>query len=81
MEERLRFGPSIDLALPGNETAPLSAAQFTALLRLPGEFAAAARAGRVYSLRLVKAVQPRQRAAPRVQSAFVAGGIKVGCGF
>jgi hypothetical protein len=54
----------------------LAARQLAALLQQPGEFAAAVRGGRAYSLRLIRASEPRRRTAPRVKSAFVAGGTK-----
>ena len=77
MEERSKYGPSIDLSTAFAAQGALSSAQLIALLDQSGEFAAAVRGGRVYSLRLVKGLEPRPRYAPAVKSAFVAGGTKV----
>ena len=74
MEQRSKFGPSIDLQ-PAAPQPP--AASLAAALAAPGEFAVAVRGGRTYSLRLAQGAAPRQRAAVAVRSALVTGGSKV----
>ena len=75
MEQRPKFGPSIDLQSTG--PAP-SQATLAAMLRSAGEFGVAVRGGRTYSLCLSQGAAPRARLAGPIRSAFVTGGSKVG---
>jgi len=77
MEERAKYGPSIDLDEGNKSNLAVSIGILQAIVALPGEFAAAVRGGRVYSQRLVRGLGPRARRVPTVKSAFVAGGTKV----
>lgn len=74
MEQRAKFGTSIDLQSSG--PAP-STASLTAALAAQGEFAVAVRGGRTYGLRLARAAAPRPRVVGTIQSALVTGGSKV----
>lgn len=74
MEQRSKFGPTIDLQSSG--PAP-SAASLAAALASSGEFALAFRCGRTYGLRLAQGAVPRPRAGDTLKSALVTGGSKV----
>ena len=74
MEDRPRYAPSLDL--PVAKSALPCGTQLARLLAAPGEFALAVRAGRSYSLRLVRAHKARPRPAGHIASALVTGGSK-----
>jgi acyl transferase domain-containing protein/acyl carrier protein len=77
MEDRAKYGPSIDLDESNKANSVVSSAILQAVMAHPGEFAAAVRGVRVYSQRLVRGLEPRARRVPIVKTAFVAGGSKV----